>query len=97
MGETFPYSELDKDRGVWKRITILNPDYTHVDKPSIGDNVMISLRPDSSLVRLVNSNDPKDIAMRKRIPTQILEFVKKGLPALIVNPTSVTGHPENKL
>jgi hypothetical protein len=79
MGETFPYSELDKDRGVWKRITILNPDYTHVDKPSIGDNVMISLRPDSSLVRLVNSNDPKDIAMRKRIPTQILEFVKKGL------------------
>lgn len=27
----------------------------------------------------------------------VLEFVKKGLPAIIVNPTSVTGQPENKL
>ena len=27
----------------------------------------------------------------------VLDFVKKGLPAIIVNPTSVTGQPENKL
>ena len=27
----------------------------------------------------------------------VMEFVNKGLPALIVNPTSVTGQPENKL
>lgn len=27
----------------------------------------------------------------------VLEFVKKGLPAVIVNPTSVTGAPEHKL
>jgi len=79
MGEAFPYAELDKDRGVWKRITILNPDYVHVEKPSVGDKTIVSLRPDSSLQRLVNSNSPKDMAMKRRIPGQILEHVKKGL------------------
>lgn len=79
MGETFPYAELDKDRGVWKRITILNPDYVHVEKPSVGDRTIISLRPDSSLQKLVQSNSPKDMIMKRRIPGQILEYVKKGL------------------
>lgn len=77
MGEAFPYAELDRGRGVWKRITILNPDYVHVEKPSIGDT-SISLRPDSSLVRLINSNSPKDIGQKRRIPSTIIECVKKG-------------------
>lgn len=79
MGETFPYAELDKERGVWKRITILNPDYVNVEKPSVGDKTIVSLRPDSSLLRLVNSNSPKDMIMKKRIPPQILQYVKQGL------------------
>lgn len=77
-GETFPYAELDKEAGTWKRITILNPDYVHVKKPSIGDSVVISLRPDASLQRLVNSNSPADMALKKKIPKHIVNFIKKG-------------------
>jgi len=46
LGEVFPYAELDRDLGSWKRITILNPDYVHVKKTAIGDQVIISLRYD---------------------------------------------------
>jgi len=78
MGEAFPYAELDRKTGMWKRITVLNPDYTHVKKPAIGDQTIISLRPDASLQRLVNSNAPADLQMRRRMPKYILDFVKKG-------------------
>lgn len=78
MGESFPYAELDKSRGTWKRISILNPDYIHVKKAPVGERTQISLRPDSALQRLVNSNNPSDVAVKRRIPKNIIDFVKKG-------------------
>jgi len=77
LGECFPYAELDRDRGTWKRITILNPDYVHVRRPAIGNKTFISLRPDSSLKKIITSSSPEDLYMRKRIPKHILEYVKK--------------------
>lgn len=78
LGEVFPYAELDRDLGTWKRITILNPDYVHVKKTAIGDQVIVSLRPDAALQRLVSSNSPSDLALKKRLPQHIVDAVKKG-------------------
>ncbi len=78
MGEAFPYAELDENTGTWRRITVLNPDYIHVKKSVIGDQSLISLRPDSALQRVVTSASPADIALRKHIPNHILQYVKKG-------------------
>jgi hypothetical protein len=78
LGEVFPYAELDREIGSWKRITILNPDYVHVKKTAIGEQVIVSLRPDATLQRLVNSNSPSDIALKRRLPQHIIDAVKKG-------------------
>lgn len=77
-GECFPYAELDSDSGVWKRITILNPDFISVKKEAIGDNYIISLKPDAGLQRLVNSNSPSDLKLKKRLPRSIVDRVKRG-------------------
>lgn len=79
MGESFPYAELDENMGIWSRITILNPDFIHVKKSIIGNHSQVSLRPDSGLVRMVNSNLPADVAMKKYIPQHIIDYVKKGM------------------
>jgi hypothetical protein len=78
LGEVIAYAELDKDNGTWKRITVLNPDYVHIKKPVVGEQSIISLKPDASLARLVNSNDPGDIALKRRLPRHIIDSVKKG-------------------
>ncbi len=77
-GEAFPYAELDRETGSWKRITVLNPDYIHVKKATIGDHTIISLKPDAGLQKLVGSNAPADQSLKKRLPRHIIEAVKKG-------------------
>ena len=84
-GECFPYAELDRQNATWKRITILNPDYVHVKKTVIGDQSIVSLRPDANLVKIINSNNPSDIAMRKMLPQHIIEAVRKGQNILLDN------------
>lgn len=78
MGEAFPYAELDESMGVWSKISILNPDYVHVKKSVIGNHTQISLRPDSTLQRIINSTAPSDLSMRKYIPKHIINYVRKG-------------------
>lgn len=78
MGEVFPYAELDRKTGSWKRITILNPDFVNVKTAPIGDQTIISLKPDAALQRLVNSSSPADQKMRRRLPPHIIQAVKKG-------------------
>lgn len=78
IGESFPYAELDKKTGTWKRITVLNPDYIYVDKSVIGDQTIASLRPDAALQRIINSANPRDIQLRKRLPKYIIDYVKRG-------------------
>lgn len=78
LGEAFPYAELDQSSGNWKRITILNPDYVHVKRSVIGDQTIVSLRPDATLQRLVNSTDPSDMMMKSKLPPHIVDYVRKG-------------------
>jgi hypothetical protein len=78
LGEVFCYAELDETQGMWDRVTILNPDYVHVKKSIIGSETLASLRPDAGLVRLVQSNLPADVALKKYIPAHIIAAVKKG-------------------
>jgi len=78
LGEVFCYSELDETNGMWGRINILNPDYVHVKKSVIGNQTLVSLRPDASLIRLIQSNSPSDIALKRYIPNHIIDNVKKG-------------------
>lgn len=78
IGECFPYAELDEQKGVWKRITIQNPDYIHVKTSVLSGESTISLRPDAALMRLVQSNNPADVALRQNISEEILYHVRKG-------------------
>jgi hypothetical protein len=78
MGEAFPYAELDESMGTWSKISILNPDYVHVKKSVIGNHTQVSLRPDATLQRIINSTAPSDLSMRKHIPKHITDYVRKG-------------------
>jgi hypothetical protein len=78
LGEAFPYAELEPSTGMWKRISILNPDYIYVEGAVIGDQTIISLRPDAALQRLINSNNPRDLQIKRRLPDYIVDYVKKG-------------------
>lgn len=78
MGEVFPYAELDEERGIWKDIVIQNPDYIHVKSSVLSGESLISMRPDAALQRLVTSNNPADIQLRKQISEDVLYHVRKG-------------------
>jgi len=78
LGEAFPYAELDENTLKWKRIVVQNPDYIHVKKMVIASEPVISLRPDAVLQRLVMSNNPADVQLRKQIPQHIVYHVRRG-------------------
>lgn len=78
LGEVFPYAELDRQNNTWRRITILNPDFIHVQNSVIGNQTQISMTPDAGLKRLVNSSSPADMASKSKIPDYIVDLVKKG-------------------
>ncbi len=78
LGEAFPYAELDESSGKWNRIIVQNSDYIHVKKTIVASEPVISLRPDAVLQRLVLSNSPADVQLRKQIPEEILFHVRKG-------------------
>lgn len=74
----FPYCELDESRGMWKNILIQNPDYMHIKTSVLGGDPIISMRPDAALQRLVHSNAPADIQLKRQIDEEILYHIKKG-------------------
>ena len=78
LGEVFPYAELNENLGKWDRIIVQNPDYINVRKTVLSGDPLISLRPDAVLQRLVMSNNPADVQIRKKIPEKILYHVRKG-------------------
>lgn len=78
LGEAFPYAELDENTLKWKRIVVQNPDYIHVKKMVVASEPVISLRPDEVLRRLVMSNAPADVQLRKQIPQHIIYHVRRG-------------------
>jgi hypothetical protein len=78
LGEAFPFAELDENNLKWKRIVVQNPDYIHVKKMVIASEPVISMRPDAVLQRLVMSNSPADVQLRKQIPQHIIHHVRRG-------------------
>ena len=78
IGECFLYAELDEDKGVWKNINVLNPDYVHVKKAVVGEGSIISLRPDAALQALITSNNPADVKLREQMSPEIIHHVRKG-------------------
>lgn len=78
LGEVFPYAELDETTGKWKKLVIQNPDYIFVKKTVLSGDPIISLKPDAVLQRLVMSNNPADIQLRKQIPEKILYHIRAG-------------------
>lgn len=78
LGEAFPYAELDENNLKWRRIVVQNPDYIHVKKMVVASEPVVSLRPDAVLQRLVMSNNPADVQLRKQIPQHIIYHVRRG-------------------
>jgi hypothetical protein len=78
LGECFPYAELNEKNGKWSRIIVQNPDYIHVKKTVLSGEPIISLKPDAVLQRLVFSNNPADMQLRKRIPENVVHYVRNG-------------------
>ena len=78
LGEAFPYAELDSNKGVWKTINLNNPDYVHVKKSVLSGQPVISMRPDAALQRLVQSNNPADVQLKKQISEEVLYHIRKG-------------------
>jgi len=76
LGECFPYAELDEERGKWSKIVVQNPDYVHVKKTVLSGDPIISLKPDAVLQRLVMSNNPADMRLRRQIPEKIIYHVR---------------------
>jgi intein/homing endonuclease len=74
----FPYAELDENNGKWSKIIIQNPDYIHTKKTVLSGDPIISLKPDAVLQRLVLSNNPADVQLRKQIPEKIVYHVRAG-------------------
>lgn len=77
-GEVFPYCELDETNGKWKSVTISNPDFINVRRTPFASEPIISMRPDTTLQRIVMSGSPIDMRLRQQIDPKILHFVKSG-------------------
>ena len=73
----FPYAELDESRGVWRHITVQNPDFIHVKKSPFGE-FSVSLRPDPALLRLVQSSSPDDLRLISKMDKELVYHVRKG-------------------
>ena len=79
LGEVFPYATLDEVKGVWRNISVLNPDYVHIqDALFNGGESVLSMKPDKRLLQMVQSNNPADIQLRSQISPEILHHVKVG-------------------
>lgn len=72
----FPYAELNEENGKWVKIVVQNPDYIHVKKTVLSGDPIISLKPDAVLQRLVMSNNPADMQLRRQIPEKIIYHVR---------------------
>lgn len=79
IGELFPYMHWDNDEGIFTHITMHNPDYVEVvDSPLIDDDPILTLRPSQEMRRLMQSQDPRYIKLRQKLPTEIVALMTNG-------------------
>lgn len=79
IGEVFPYMHWDEDEGIFTHITMHNPDYVEViDSPLVDDDPILTLRPSQEMRRMMQSQDPRYIQLRHKLPTDILALMVNG-------------------
>ena len=89
-GESIIHHNWDESSGMWDNVVILDPDYVEVvSSPFIKNGYHIELRPDEELRKLVNSSKPEQIALKKRLPKEILKKVSTG-KNIELDPDTVT-------
>lgn len=86
VGEVFPHSVWDEDKGRWSHIYALNPDYVNVTfSPFVEDGSTIELIPDEDLKSLVNSTRIEDQELKKKLPKDLVNRVLTGRNILLSN------------
>lgn len=79
VGELFPYMHWDDDEGIFTHITLHNPDYVEViDSPLIDDDPILTLRPSQEMRRLMQSQDPRYIKLRQKLPSEVVALMMNG-------------------
>lgn len=79
IGEVFPYAFWNDDDGIFDHITLYNPDYMEVvDSPLVADEPILTLRPSADMKRLMQSNDPRYVKLRQKVPPEILNMLAAG-------------------
>jgi hypothetical protein len=75
LGEKFTYAELDKSKGTWNRLMILNPDYVNVKRTLTEPIPTMTLRPDINLKRIVDGYEYPDF---DKLDKSIIEHVRSN-------------------
>lgn len=79
IGEIILHHPFDESTGRFKHCIALNPDFVEVTHtPYIDNGYIYELTPDNDLRRLINSTDPKDLVLKKKLPKEILNRVLTG-------------------
>lgn len=79
IGEVFIYMYFDDTKGMWTHMILHNPDFIEVKgSPFSLDAPIVELRPDQELKKILQSTDPKEAQIRKRIPREILQKLLWG-------------------
>jgi hypothetical protein len=90
MGEVFPYTHWDSDKGMWDNITILNPDYIDISySPFVNSDGCIELIPDDQLKKLIFSTKPEDQQLKKKLDKELVRRVITGRN-IILDPSEIT-------
>jgi hypothetical protein len=79
IGEIFLHHPFDEATGRIKHCITLNPDFMEISHtPYLDDGYIYELMPDDQLKRLVNSSEPEDQLLKKRLPKEIINKVLTG-------------------
>jgi len=80
LGNVFPFAQWSEKKKMWRKLTLLDPDYVEIDKLQFTDKVRIDLRPNDRLKEIV-SNGPehaKTGLLFQSIPEDVRELIATG-------------------
>lgn len=77
LGEVFPYSHWNQEKGYFDALILLNPDFIHVDMHPLafGKDPIIKLEPDELLKSIATSNNPEDVEIRNEMDPMVIAAV----------------------
>jgi len=77
LGEVFPLIKFD-NVGCNSGITLLNPDAIFIKNDMFTKSRRITLRPEPTLLKLIKSNNPADVAIKNKMSPEFIDSVKEG-------------------